>query len=188
MSYPAQTQHGLKTWPRLDSSLCALRRGWWRGGVDLFSQWHPDKDGDWEGTNTGISAGLFGPTSFLFHLFIWSFGAFPLLRVLETQRCLQKCCASPWLWSCTSTLWAQISATMTGTWTNEWHPVTCYHHQLLTNVPWIQELDTIAVIHHASSTPIEQVDQFINTAWWSQSVAIAIIARKHWNTLANIKN
>lgn len=62
-----------------------------------------------------------------------------------------------------STLWAQISATMTGTWTTEWHPVTPYYHHLLTNVPSTHEVDTIVVIHHVPSTSLEQVDRFLNT-------------------------
>lgn len=54
-------------------------------------------------------------------IYLTFFELVPLLRVSETQRCLQKCCASPRLWSCTSTLWAQISATMTGTWVPSRH-------------------------------------------------------------------
>lgn len=97
MSSPAQTQHGLETWPRSDYSLCALDRGWWRGGTDLFSQWHPDKDGDWEGTHIGISAGLSRATSLLFHLFIWSsfFGPFcPPPCVGSTEMFAEALCVA----------------------------------------------------------------------------------------------
>lgn len=95
MSSPAQTQHGLETWPRSDYSLCALGRGWWRGAPDLFSQWHPDKDGDWEGTHIEISAGLSRSTSLLFHVFIWSiFWPSPLPRVLETEMFAEALCVA----------------------------------------------------------------------------------------------
>lgn len=161
MSSPAQTQHGLKTWPRSDYSVCALGRGWWRGGNDLFSQWHPDKDGDREGTHTGISAGLFGSTSLLLHLFIWSLLSFsPPACVGDTEMFAEVLCVVVALVLYVNTLGADFCyddryLTMTK---NKWHPLTCYYHQLLTNVPSIHALDTIVVIHHASSTPIEQID------------------------------
>lgn len=64
------------------------------------------------------------------HLCLLYYFFFPVLffiiiispRVCETEKCLLNCCAAPWLWSCMSTLWAPISATMTGTWLNDWHP------------------------------------------------------------------
>lgn len=157
MRSPAQTQHGLEMWPRSGYSLCALGRRWWRGRNDLFSQWHPDKDGDWDILGYPPDSQHLSYFMYLFELF---FGLLPS-RVSWKQRCLQKRFASPWLWSCMSTLWGQISATMTGTWTNEWHPVTCFYYQLLINIPSIRELDTIGVIH-ASSTPNEPPA----SNWW----------------------
>lgn len=82
--------------------------------------------------NRGSGFGCFSLSRFAslliyFILFIYFFlclFSFPCAR--RRERCLQNCCAAPWLWSCMSTLWAPISATMTGiTWFNEWHPARC---------------------------------------------------------------
>lgn len=63
--FPAQTPRRIKqlsssgsTWVRKKatyglSTLCTSAR-MMEGGTDLFSQRHPDKDGDWEGTEIGI--------------------------------------------------------------------------------------------------------------------------------------
>lgn len=134
--FPAQTPRRIKqlsssgsTWVRKKatyglSTLCTSAR-MMEGGTDLFSQRHPDKDGDWEGTEIGIrcfSLSRFASLLFCIDLlFLFLFFVFIPPRVLERERCLQNCCAAPWLWSCMSTLWAPISATMTGTWVNEWH-------------------------------------------------------------------
>lgn len=109
------------------STLCTSAR-MMEGGTDLFSLRHPDKDGDWEGTEDRDSAAspclaLHLCWFILFYLFTFLFVCFVSLRSPERERCLLNCCAAPWLWSCMSTLWAPISATMTGiTWFNEWHP------------------------------------------------------------------
>lgn len=132
-SSPAQTQHGLDRTATYGLSTLCTSASMMGGEMDLFSQRHPDKDRDWEGIEIWIRClSLSRFASFvvlLFFLFFLFFSFFPIIispRVCETEKCLQNCCAAPWLWSCMSTLWAPISATMTGTCVNEWHPAPCY--------------------------------------------------------------
>lgn len=125
----AQTQHGLERKPPMDYPLCALQRGWWGGENGLvFAETSWQRRG-LRGTRNQDS--LLLCVSLCIFLIFFIFSHFPVCLVLfllvfprarARQKCLQNCCAAPWLWSCMSTLWAPISATMTGTWVNEWHP------------------------------------------------------------------
>lgn len=160
MSSPAQTQHGLNTWPRSDYSLCALGRGWWRGETDLFSQWHPDKDGDWEGTHTGISAGLFGSTSSLFHLFIWSFLSFsPPACVGDTEMFAEVLCVAVALVLYVNTLGADFC--YDDRYLDEW---VASRPMLLSSAPNKCPLDTW--IRHNSGYS----SCFLNSYWTNRSV------------------
>ena len=118
----------------MDYPLCALQRGgWWGGSRTCFRGDILTKTGTEEG-DRGLAAAFslsrFASLLFWFYLFhflniIIIFYFFSLLpphppRVCETEKCSQNCCAAPWLWSCMSTLWAPISATMTGTCWDEW--------------------------------------------------------------------
>ena len=96
------------------------------GHTDLFSQRYPDKDGDWEGLSAKLATSLCLALQLSLFFSCFSIIFFISTRVSETEKCLQNCCAAPWLWSCMSTLWAPISATMTGTLVIEWHQAPCY--------------------------------------------------------------
>lgn len=117
----------------MDYPLCALRRGWWRGERTCFHRDILTKTGTEREQRSRFAASpCLALHLYYFFLFIYLFFlVFIPPRVLERERCLQNCCAAPWLWSCMSTLWAPISATMTGTWVNEWHLAPCYYRHCL---------------------------------------------------------
>lgn len=106
----------------MDYPLCALQRGWrgwrWRGNGLVFAETSWQKTRTERGDRDRDSPPRFASLFCLFVCFLFLLLLFPC--VWARQKCLLNCCAAPWLWSCTSTLWAPISATMTGTqWMND---------------------------------------------------------------------
>lgn len=129
-SSPAAAQHGLERQRPMDYPLCALRRGWWGEKRTCFRKDILTKTGTEREPRPGIRCfSLPRFASFIFLLFFLFL--FSCYFLCGTEKCLQNCCAAPWLWSCMSTLWAPISATMTGTtgWMNDIQPhvITSLH-------------------------------------------------------------